>query len=442
MPTPHERLVFRLTLLAGLPAVIVALLFTWTGDHTPRVEWTLTLAILLPWFAIALAVRERVIRPLQTVSNMLAALRERDYSLRARRPDVNDPLGLVMLELNTLTDELKERRLGALEATALLRRVMAEVDVVVLAFDEDGALRLANRRGEQLLGLPAERLLGRPAADLGLADCLTGEVPRVLELAIPTARGRWELRRGTFRQGGRPHHFVLLADVSRALREEEREAWQRLVRVLGHEINNSLTPIKSVAQRLRDAVARRPAEAIAGELDQGLGLIAGRSEALTRFLAGYARLARLPAPKLAPVNARAWVERVTRLESRMAVTVAGGPDVTLRADGDQLDQLLINLVANAVDASLETRGSVRVEWRATGGGCEVILEDEGPGLPETKNLFVPFFTTKPSGTGIGLALSRQIAEGHGGSLTLEDRTDRRGTRARLWLPGGGGGERG
>ena len=434
MPTPHERLVFRYTLLGGLPAVLVALAFTWTGGHSDRVEWTLTLAILLPWFAFAFAVRERIVRPLQVISNMVAALRERDYSLRGRRPDASDSLGLVMLELNVLTDELKERRLGALEATALLRRVMAEVDVAVLAFDEDGTLRLANRSGEQLLGQPAERLLGRSAKDLGLAECLTGEVPRVLELAIPTARGRWELRRGAFRQGGRPHQFVLLADVSRALREEEREAWQRLVRVLGHEINNSLTPIKSVAQRLRDLVSRRPSEPISKDLDQGLDLIAGRSEALTRFLAGYARLARLPAPKLSPVDVRDWVARVTRLETRMAVEVAAGPAVILHADGDQLDQLLINLIGNAVDASLETKGEVRVGWQVASGAFELIVEDEGPGLPETKNLFVPFFTTKPNGTGIGLALSRQIAEGHGGALTLEDRKDPSGCRARVVLP--------
>ena len=434
MPTPHERLVFRYTLLGGLPAVITALAFIWTGDHTDRVEWTLSLAVIIPWLSFAFAVQERIIRPLQIISNMVAALREQDYSLRGRRPDASDSLGLVMLELNVLTDELKERRLGALEATALLRRVMAEVDVAVLAFDEGGTLRLANRSGEELLGQSAERLLGRSAADLGLGACLTGDAPRVVELSIPTARGRWELRRGAFRQGGRPHKFVLLADVSRTLREEEREAWQRLVRVLGHEINNSLTPIKSVAQRLRDLVGRKPAESIAQDLDQGLDLIAGRSEALTRFLGGYAKLARLPAPRLAGVDVRGWVERVQRLETRMMVQISDGPAVTLRADGDQLDQLLINLIGNAVDASLETKGAVRIEWRVTGRQFELVVEDEGPGLPETKNLFVPFFTTKPNGTGIGLALSRQIAEGHGGALTLEDRTDRSGCRARLVLP--------
>lgn len=437
MPTPHERLVFRYTLLAGLPAVVTALAFTWTGGHSDRVEWTLTLAIILPWFAFAFAVRERVIRPWQTISNMLAALREQDYSLRGRKADAEDSLGLAMLELNILTQELKERRLGALEATALLRRVMAEIDVAVFAFDADGVLRLANRSGELLLALPAERILGRSADDLRLGECLRGDAPRVVELAFPAGRGRWEVRRGSFRQGGRPHQFVVLADVSRALRAEERTAWQRLVRVLGHEINNSLTPIKSVAQRLRVRVSREPATPLRSELDEGLGLITGRSEALTRFLAGYARLARLPAPVPAAVDVPAWIARTVRLETRQAVRVVAGPSVSIRADADQLDQLLINLIQNAVDAALETKGGVQVGWKVADGVFELIVEDEGPGLPETGNLFVPFFTTKPNGTGIGLALSRQIAEANGGRLTLEDRRDRTGCRATFVMPAGG-----
>jgi nitrogen fixation/metabolism regulation signal transduction histidine kinase len=427
MTLSHERHVTRLALAGGVPAIAVALWLLWTGDWTAKVQWTLSVLLLGTWLGFAFALRERVVRPLQTLSNMLAALRERDYSLRARRPNAEDSLGLAMLELNILTEEMKQRRLGALEATALLERVMAEIDVAVFAFDGSEALRLVNRSGARLLAQPAERLLGRRAEELGLGECLRGEAPRVLELDFPAARGRWEVRRGGFRQGGLPHQFIVLADVSRTLRQEERQAWQRLIRVLGHEINNSLTPIKSVAQRLH-------ALSLGEEARRGLDLIAGRTESLTRFLAGYARLARLPPPRLGPVDVQAWVQRVSRLETRLAVDVVPGPARALQADGDQLDQLLINLITNAVDAALGTGGAVRVRWAVAGSELELVVEDDGPGLPETANLFVPFFTTKPQGTGIGLVLSRQIAEAHGGRLTLANRGNGHGCEARLRLP--------
>lgn len=428
-------MVTRLALIGGLPAIIVAVWLLWSGDASDRVRWTVAVVLVSTWLGCAMTLRERVVRPLQIFSNMLAAIRERDYSLRARRPNAEDALGLVMLELNVLTDELKERRLGALEATALLRRVMSEIDVAVFAFDEAEALRLVNKSGERLLAQTPERLLGRKAGELGLAECLHGEAPRVLELDFPAARGRWEVRRGAFRQGGRPHQFIVLADVSRTLREEERQAWQRLIRVLGHEINNSLTPIKSVAQRLQDLVTRNGSGEVPREdLHHGLGLIASRSESLTRFLASYAKLARLPPPRRGTVDVGAWIQRVARLETRLAVEVIPGPAVTLRADGDQLDQLLINLITNAADAALSTGGGVRVRWAPAGAYLDVVVDDDGAGLPETANLFVPFFTTKPTGTGIGLVLSRQIAEAHGGRLTLSNRAGARGCEAQLQLP--------
>ena len=431
----HDRQVTRLALAAPLPALAVALWLLWTGAFTPRTQWTISIFLVGSWLAFGLTLRERVIRPLQTLSNMLAAIREQDYSLRGRRSDSDDALGLAMLEMNLLMDELRERRLGALEATSLLRRVMAEIDVAVLAFDDTEALRVVNASGERLLGQPAERLLGRRAADLGLEECLRGDAPRIVELSLGPQRRRWELRRGDFRQGGRPHKFVVLADVSRALREEERTAWQRLVRVLGHEINNSLTPIKSLAERLHELLERDDTNgALREDLLRGLSVISTRSESLTRFLASYTRLAKLPPPRLAPVRVAEWVQRAVRLESRMPVTIEPGPTITVNADADQLDQLLINLVQNAVDAASTTGGGVRVRWTTSDGHLDVIVEDDGPGLPSTANLFVPFFTTKPGGTGIGLVLSRQIAEAHGGTLALTDRRGARGCEARLTLP--------
>ncbi len=412
----------------------------WVGGYGSKVGWTVTILIVGAWLGVAYALRERVVRPLQTLSNMLAALREEDFSIRARGARTDDALGLALFEVNTLGQTLREQRLGALEATALLARVMEEIEVAVFAFDDLRSLRLVNRAGEWLLAEPAERLVGRDAASLGLAECLEGEAPRVLDAGFPGGRGKWEIRRSAFRLGGRPHQLLVLSDLSRALREEEREATRRLVRVLGHEINNSLAPIKSVAESLQRLLDRAPALDGATDIASGLALIGGRAEALSRFMASYARLARLPPPKLGPLDVATWVRRVVALERRLDVAVHPGPDVVIRADGDQLDQLLINLVDNAVDAALEAGGCVEVGWRRDRKFVEVWVRDEGPGLSDTGNLFVPFFTTKPEGSGIGLVLSRQIAEAHGGTLALANRggAEGKGAEARLRLPALGG----
>jgi PAS domain S-box-containing protein len=340
-----------------------------------------------------------------------------------------------MLEVNVLASTLHDQRLGALEAGALLRTVMVEIDVAVFTFDGAHTLRLVNRAGERLLGRPAEQILGATADDLGLADFLEGASPRIADAAFPGGAGRYEVRRTTFRQEGRRHQLLVLADVSRPLRDEERQAWQRLIRVIGHEINNSLTPIKSIAGSLESILARddRPHD-WDEDMRRGLAVIAARSDSLSRFTTAYARLAKLPAPRLDTIDVSELVRRVAGLETRVNVYVAGGPYLAVRADPDQLEQLLINVIRNAADAALQTGGGVRVGWKGTGTVLELWIDDEGSGLTNASNLFVPFFTTKPGGSGIGLVLSRQIAEAHGGSLTLENRTDRQGCRAYLRLP--------
>jgi nitrogen fixation/metabolism regulation signal transduction histidine kinase len=422
-------------LVGGLPGVIISLVWLWTGDHGIEVRWTLTVVVVGVWLAAAAIARERVIRPLQTLSNLLSGLREGDYSVRGAGANEHDALGIAITEVNTLGNTLQAQRLGAMEATALLRTVIAEIESAIFAFDAQGKLRLANREGERLLNQPIERLLGRGADTLGLDVYLRDDAPRTLDLSRDGRIARWEVRRREFRQDGLPHQLLVLTDVSHVLREEERLAWQRIVRVLSHEINNSLAPIKSIARSLQRVLKREPrAPDWEQEALHGLDVIEGRSASLARFLQAYARLAQLPKPVRRPLDVESWVRRVVELEERMPIVVCPGPPTEVLADRDQLDQLLINIVRHAVAAAADTGGGVRVSWTGDDASVVVSVEDEGPGLSDTANLFVPFFTTKPEGTGIGLALSRQIAEAHGGTLTLESREDRPGARARLRLP--------
>jgi two-component system, NtrC family, nitrogen regulation sensor histidine kinase NtrY len=435
----HERRIFLLALGAGLAGVIATILMLWLGDFSDHVRWTVVIFVVGSWLSFAAAVRAAVVRPLQTLSNMQSALREGDFSVRVRGASPDDALGELILEINQLAELLREQRLGALEATALLSAVMSEIDVAVFTFDHEHRLRLVNRAGERMLAQASERLLAKPASDLGLEDCLTGEAARTLDRSFPGRSGRFGMRRNTFRQGGEAHDLLVISDLSAALREEERQAWQRLVRVLGHELNNSLAPVVSIAQSLEMLVKREPrAPDWEEDLRGGLRVISERADSLSRFMKDYSRLARLPKPLLKPVEVGPLIRGAAALEARLTVEVMSGDEVLLNADPDQIQQAVINLVRNATDAALETGGGVRVGWHASPEAVEIVIQDDGPGVSNPANLFVPFFTTKPGGSGIGLALSRQIAEGHGGTLTLANRSGSRGCEAHLRLPRNGG----
>lgn len=422
-------------LAAGAPAVALAVYFLWSGGVGPLARWSLLLLMAAVWWVCAVAVRNRVAAPLRTIAGLLEAMRQGDFTVRGARDADEAALDEVLAQVNAIRDTLHTQRLGALEATALLRKVMEEIDVAIFAFDGAGRLRLVNRAGERLLGQPAERMLDAESAALGLGEYLTGEAARTVQRTFAAGAGRWSITRTPFREGGLPHQLLVVSDVTRALREEELRAWQGLVRVLGHEFNNSLAPIQSIAGSLETLVARDPLpEDWRDDVRRGLAVVASRSGGLSRFLGAYTQLAKLPPPQRAPLDVAECIRHCAALETRVAITLDAGPDAVIEADRAQVEQALINLLRNAADAALETGGGIAITWRARGGQLEILIADEGPGVANPSNLFVPFFTTKPGGTGIGLVLSRQIAEAHGGWLELRNRDGEPGCEARLTLP--------
>jgi two-component system nitrogen regulation sensor histidine kinase NtrY len=445
----YESRISLYALLVALPGLLVSAIFVWLQAWSAGSRIAVIAAELFAWWLLALALQEQTTRPLQTLANVIGSLREEDYSFRARNAAPDDALGELSLEVNGLADMLANEKVRTIEATALLRRVVDEIDAPLFAFDPASNLRLVNPAGEHLLRQTKVRMLGRNVRDLSLEECLTAENESVVELNVDGSQARWLLRRSSFRQNGVPHTLVVLSDVSRALREEERRAWQRLIRVLGHELSNSLAPIKSIAGSLSSRVSGTNMDAdVRRDLERGLEIIEARSASLHRFLEAYRQLAQMPAPAIREVALEPLIARVAALETRIKVSVQPGPSLVFHVDPDQLEQMLINLIRNAVDAVLEVEsadpcnphdqhlpvGSVTVRWSAGASDLALIIEDDGPGLSNPSNVFTPFYTTKPKGSGVGLVLSRQIAEAHGGNIEISNRPNRRGCVVKINLP--------
>lgn len=421
-------------LFLSLPGLIFAsiLLHQYHVSAAPAI--LVAVCLLLYILLLSASLTEGLIRPLQTLSNVVSSLREGDYSFRARGAGTRDAFGELAGEVNALADLLQKQRVRSLEATALLARILEVMHSPLYAFDRENVLQLVNEAGVQLLGIPHSRCFGRTARELGLEGLLAS--PDQSIHSFGTKPNRWLLRKAAFRQDGAPHTLLLLADVSQPLREEEQAAWKRLVRVLGHELSNSLAPIKSIAGSLLARTDRMHGDdATVHDFRRGLSVVESRADSLHRFVQSYRILAQLPPPNLKAVPVAPLMERIALLEQRVAIELAPGPPATLHADSDQLEQMLINLLANAVDASLANGAHpVRIGWRIADANLEMFVEDRGLGIANSENLFVPFYTTKPTGSGVGLALAQQIARAHGGEIRLVNREDAEGALATVRLP--------
>jgi nitrogen fixation/metabolism regulation signal transduction histidine kinase len=428
-------------LVAGVPGTLLSLVLLWANSYSLDHKIEGTLLLFLFWVGLSFSARDKVVRSIRVLSNVISSLKEENFAFRAVQGMAGDAFGELAQEINDLARAIETERLGAVEANSLLRKVTAEVEVVILAVAPDGEIKLLNRAAAAFFGKREDQILNRTVEELGISNLVQGPSSDTISRFVSGMEKRWFIRRSEFRQQGIPHKLIMLSEVSEAVRAAERMAWQRLVRVLSHEINNSLAPIKSIARTLLRFSEHIVPEPDRKDFKHGLEVIGSRADSLNRFLQNYARLTKIPTVSRRIISLSELIKRVTTLEHRLDISVLPGPTAILRVDPDLFEQVLINMCKNAVESVLSKNtgtppaSAVVISWVTVNSDLQLWVRDTGVGLLDTANLFVPFYTTKESGAGIGLLLSRQLIEAHGGTLAIRNREDVAGCEVEIKIPG-------
>jgi nitrogen fixation/metabolism regulation signal transduction histidine kinase len=427
----------RLFLLVLSIAIPAGLLLTWMSidGSLPAAAQALIGGILLAWIAIvAAAVRGELLRHVRTLSNLVESIHSSDYSLKGARAHEPGELAELYRQLNALTETLKDSRQNEQELLSVLEKVVSQINVAIIVCDAQDRIRLVNRLAGVLLKSPAEKLIGVDFAATVLAQVPVAAEPRVLDFSFPGAEGRWQVSQHYYRHQGRASRILFIADLKQVLSDEEIAAWQRLIRVISHEVNNSLTPITSLCETLANIVGRPDSADYAEDMRKSLRVIAERASGLKEFIGIYARLARLPEPQKILFPVADLIARLRGFFADKTLEIAPVPELSLFGDPVHLEHALINLIKNALEASPGDAPAIELSFHVTEGLCEFRIADRGPGISNPDNLFVPFYTTKKEGAGIGLVLCRQIAARHHGHVSLANRSDGPGAVARLVLP--------
>ena len=428
----YEGKILRLALLIGLfPLALLsaALYFLPLSIYFKLLVFSLTLILVIYG---AFEIRRLIVSQLRTATNLMEALTSGDFSLRACNQGEHSALNEFNDLLNGLANSMAQQSLVSKERQILLHKVIDHIDVAIIVIDHHQCISLINPAAEQLFDNKFAKLDGAPIKTLGLQEVVTNEFRQVVEFEIKQHRKKVYIHSDEYFDQGNKHRLIFITDIQDILRDEERHAWQRLLRVLSHEINNSLAPIASISESLHASSLQDSSVLEASDFQQGLAVISERSTHLNEFIQRYQKLTKLPAPQKSMVH----------VASLLANTVALFDDVQLKSmsdemtcffDESQMQQVLVNLIKNAQESGKQGN-EVEVLGRRTPKNLELIVQDKGRGISNMDNIFVPFYTTKAAGSGIGLVLCRQIVRNHGGDLALKNRRDQQGVIATITLP--------
>jgi two-component system nitrogen regulation sensor histidine kinase NtrY len=428
-----------LTLLVG-GALAAGVLLALALDRALPDPWLAAAAALALGLPVAAVLARAAARPwirfLGALADGLASLKDGDFSLNLARPRALPEADALAAAYNGLGERFRAERQTLLQRELLLDTVIQATPLALVLTNDAGAVIYAN--------LAARRLFedGRPleghgfnalveAADAALREAIAGGRDTLFTMPVAEEAEIFHLSLRHFTLNARSHHLYLFKQLTRELNAQEVATWKKVIRVIAHELNNSLAPISSLAHSGR-ALASTPDPAA---LERVFATIAERAQHLHSFIDGYARFAKLPRPRPERVD---WPPFVERLKATVGFALAAPvPAEAGWFDPAQVAQVLINLLKNAHESG-SPASAVTLAVAAVRGGAEIAVADRGLGMTQAvlEHALVPFYSTKANGTGLGLTLSREIVEAHGGRLELRSRHGG-GTEARLWLPGAG-----
>jgi len=429
-----------LALIMCIPCLLVTTISLYIANVSIYLIAFINIVLSLLAVFVVVSSRQHSEQQIRTLSNILEAMIDGDYSLRGRLQH-NQAFQELLGSVNSLAETLSRHKVEAKESKLLLEKIMQQMDAMVIAVDEQGFIVMANDSAKKLLigkQHSAAKLQEIPLIEIELGEVISKANSGIIEFNHQSLGGEHFLFKETFLSNGKQHQLYLITSAERLLIEKERKAWQSLFRVLSHEINNSLTPIASISQAMKQKLQDENKALNRASLCEGVNIINERAEALSAFITSYSQLSHLTLPNKTEFDLNSLVIKLAKLFTDCQLQyldhLVTADQLIVSADKSQLEQVLINIFKNAREAMAQHTKVVEITYQADEKHLHLIIRDQGVGIANTDNLFVPFYTTKPQGSGIGLSLCRQIMFNHGGIIKLMNRTDTQGAEVVLSLP--------